>query len=63
MIITKRIWKSNSDDNLPIKKTPELGNMIKFVRAIFHEGNEYYLQIFLDKCVNKNAVFWWNECF
>ena len=49
--------KSNSDDNLPIKKTPELGNMIKFVRAIFHEGNEYYLQIFLDKCVNKNAVF------
>ena len=44
-------------DNLPIKKTPEFDNMIKFVRAIFHEGNEYYLQIFLDKCVNKNAVF------
>ena len=30
----------NSDDDLPLNKTLELGNMIIVVRAVFHEENK-----------------------
>ena len=38
--------KSNSDDDVPLKKTPELSNMVIVVRSVFHEGNKYYPQDF-----------------
>ena len=44
--------KFNLDD-IPLNKTLELHNMIMVIRSIFHEGNEYYLQVFLDKCLYK----------
>ena len=38
--------KSNSDDDVPLKKTLELSNMVIVVRSAFHEGNKYYPQDF-----------------
>ena len=38
--------KFNSDDDLPVKKTLELYNMIIVVRHVFHEAKKYYPQFF-----------------
>ena len=38
--------KINSDDDLPLKKTLELHNMIIVVRSVFHEDSKYYQQFF-----------------
>ena len=44
--------KFNSDDDLPLKKTIELHNMVVVVRSVFHEDNKCYLQnIFRWICV------------
>ena len=40
--------KFNSDDKLPLNKAIEIPSMIVVVRAVFHENNKYYLQVFLD---------------
>ena len=45
--------KPNSDDNLPLKKILKLCNMIIVVRPVFHEGNKYHPQVFLDECLHK----------
>ena len=45
--------KFNSDDELPLNKTIEIPSMIIVVRAVFHENNKYYAQIFLDECLYK----------
>ena len=45
--------KFNSYDYLLLNKTLELHNMIIVVRAVFHEGNKYYPQVFLEKCLYK----------
>ena len=45
--------KFNSDDDLPLKKTLELYNMIIVVRFAFHEEKRYYPQVFLDECLHK----------
>ena len=45
--------KLNPDDNLPLKKTLKLRNMIIVYRTVFHEGNKYYLQVFLDESLYK----------
>ena len=37
--------KFNSDDDLPLKKTLELYNMVIIVRSIFHEDKKYYSQV------------------
>ena len=42
-----------SDDDLPLKKTLELHNMVMFVRSVFLEDNMYYPQVFLDECLYK----------
>ena len=44
--------KLNSDDQLPLSKTIEIPTMKIVVRAVFHENNKYYQQIFLDVCIN-----------
>ena len=38
--------KFNSNDDL---KTLKLRNMIIIVRSVLHEGNKYYLQVFLNE--------------
>ena len=45
--------KFNSEDDLPLKKTIELYNMVIVVRSVFHEDNKYYPQDFLDECLYK----------
>ena len=43
--------KFNLDEELPLNKTIEIPSMIIVVRAIFHENNKYYQQVFLDACL------------
>ena len=43
----------NSDDELPLNKTIEIPSMTTVVRAVSHENNKYYPQIFLDECLYK----------
>ena len=46
--------KFNSDDELPLNKTIEIRSMKIVVRAVFHENNKYYPQVFLDECLYKS---------
>ena len=41
----------NPDDDFPLRKTIELESMIISIRSVFQEGNKYYPQGFLDKCL------------
>ena len=43
----------NSDDDLPLKITLVLRNMIIVAGAVFHEDSKYYPQVFLDECLCK----------
>ena len=38
--------KLNSEDDLHLKKTIELQNLIIVVRYVFNDGNKYYSQFF-----------------
>ena len=50
MMKNKKI-KFSSDDELPLNKTIEIPSMRIVGRAVFHEDNKYYLQVFLDACL------------
>ena len=39
-----------------LNKTIEIPSMIIVVRAIFHENNKYYPQVFLDQCLYKLRI-------
>ena len=43
--------KFNSDDELPLNKMIEITSMLIAVRAVFHENNKYYPQVF--ECLYK----------
>ena len=43
--------KFNSDDELPLNKTTEIHNATMVFRAVFHENNNYYPQVFLLECL------------
>ena len=43
--------KFNSDDNIPLKKTVKLYNMIIAIKSVFHGYNKYYLHVFLEECL------------
>ena len=45
--------KFNSDDDLPLNKAIEIPSITIVVRAVFHENNKYYPQVFLDECLYK----------
>ena len=45
--------KFDSDEELPLNKTIETRSIIIVVRAVFHENNKYYSQVFLDECLYK----------
>ena len=38
--------KFDLDDELPLNKMIEITSMIIVVRAVFHENNKYYTQVF-----------------
>ena len=38
--------KFNSDDELPLNKTVEIPTITIVARAVFHENNKYYPQVF-----------------
>ena len=46
MIMMINIWKSNSDDNLPLNKTLKTYNIIMAVRYIFDETANAILKFF-----------------
>ena len=45
--------KLNPDKKLALNKTIEIPTMTIIIRAIFHENNKYYPQVFLDDCLYK----------
>ena len=45
--------KFDLDDNLPLNKTIEIPIVTIVVKAVFHENNKYYLQVFLDEFMYK----------
>ena len=45
--------KFNSDYELPLNKTIEILKVTTVARAVFHENNKYYPQVFLDECLYK----------
>ena len=45
--------KFNSGDELPINITIETPNIIIVVRAVFHENNKYYPQVFISEYLYK----------
>ena len=45
--------KFNSDDELPANKTIRLPSTTRVIRAVFHENNKYYPQVFSDECLYK----------
>ena len=45
--------KFDSSDELPLNKTIEIYNATIVGRAVFHENNKYYPQVFLDECLNE----------
>ena len=45
--------KIDSDCSLPLNKTIEIPTVTILVRAVFHENNKYYPQVFLDECLYK----------
>ena len=51
--------KFSSDDEPPLNKTIKIPSMIIVVRAVFHENNKYYSQVFLDECYRqKVSIFY-----
>ena len=45
--------KCNLDDELLLNKTIEIPSMIIVVKAVFHENNKYYPQVFSDEYLYK----------
>ena len=48
--------KFDTDDNLPLKNTLKLHNMIVIVRSVFKEDGTFYLQIYLDECLQESSM-------
>ena len=43
--------KFDTDDKFPLNKTIKNSIITIVVRAVFHENNKYYPQVFLDECL------------
>ena len=43
--------KFDSDDNLPLNKLIKIHIVTIVVRAVFHQNNKYYSNVFLDECL------------
>ena len=53
--------KFNLDDDLPLQKTLQLHNMIIFVKAIFNEDNKYYPTFFMNECLYKLQMIYFDR--
>ena len=49
----EKYMKFDVDGQLPLNKTKEICSIIIVVRAVFHENNKYYPQVFSDECLYK----------
>ena len=49
--------KFDSDENLPLNKTIEILIVKVVIKAVFHENNKYYLQVFSDELYQKYVIF------
>ena len=45
--------KFDSHDHLSLNETMRTPIVATGVRAVFHESNKYYVQVFLDECLYK----------
>ena len=43
----------DSDKNILLNKTMEIPTVTIVARAVFHENDKYYPQVFLDGCLQK----------
>ena len=43
----------DSDKNILLNKKMEIPTVTIVVRAVFHENDKYYPQVFLDECLYK----------
>ena len=43
--------KFDSDKNILLNKMMEIPTVTIVVRAVFHENDKYYPQVFLDECL------------
>ena len=43
--------KFDLDHKVPLNKTIKIPLMVIVVRAVFHENNKYYPQVFRDECL------------
>ena len=48
--------KFNSDDDLSLKKTLKLYDMLIVVRSVFHEDNKFYQRVFLEECLYRSKI-------
>ena len=46
-------FKYNLDDKLPLNKMIEIPSMVIDFRAVFHENNKYFPEVFLGQCLYK----------
>ena len=49
--------KFDSDENLPLNKTKEILIVKVVIKAVFHENNKYYPQVFSDELYQKYVIF------
>ena len=49
--------KFESDENLPLNKTIEILIVKVVIKAVFHENNKYYPQVFSDELYQKYVIF------
>ena len=49
--------KFDSDENLPLNKTIEILIVKVVIKAVFHENNKYYPQVFSDELHQKYVIF------
>ena len=52
--------KFNSDDDLPLNKTLKLHSMIIVIRAVFHGNDKYFPQVFLNECLYKLQMLFYD---
>ena len=49
--------KFDSDENLPLNKTIGILIVKVVIKAVFHENNKYYPQVFSDELYQKYVIF------
>ena len=48
--------KFDTDDSLPLNKQLKLHTLTIIVRSVFEEDGKFYLQLYLDDCMNYKNV-------